>query len=194
MTVEKSCRIPPVLFLTVALFLAALSSQAMGQMKMEAPMKGMAGMAKAPQDTPSPPPVKAFLEGRVVYFIHTEVSDPAVGKILTDMMGGSPVLVVPSLAMAPDGMVANVFAFKNGLKKGDGPFGFTADVFDSPPGQPGYSPLRRVNLVYWKEGAAARELKSVREVMAAKEAGEISIEKTGIVANMPLLTWPGGTR
>ncbi len=58
----------------------------------------------------------------------------------------------------------------------------------------GYSPLRRVNLVYWEEEKRARVLKSAAEVIDAQRAGELRIESTGIVVNMPLLTWPGGER
>src|SRR5918996_2581434 len=82
------------------------------------------------------PPVKGYTEGKEISFIHTEASDPKVAKLLTDMMR-SRVLVVPSLASAPDAMLANVYVFKNGLK-GGGPFGFQPDVFDNPPSTAGY--------------------------------------------------------
>lgn len=138
------------------------------------------------------PPVKAYMEGRGIQFIHTEASDPNVAKLLTDMMG-SPVLVVPTLTQAPEAMLATVYVFKNGVK-GGGPFGFQPDVFDNPPGTNSYSPLRAVNVVTWKEERSARELKSAAEVKEAATKGEIVIEKPGIVVNMPFLTWPGGRR
>ena len=138
------------------------------------------------------PPVKAYTEGKEIKFIHTEASDPKVAELLTEMMG-SPVLVVPSLAQTPKEILADVYVFKNGVK-GDGPFGFQPDVFDNPPGMDGYRPLRSVNIVTWKNEKAARELKSATEIKAAEQAGEITIEKPGIVVNMPLLTWPGGRR
>lgn len=138
------------------------------------------------------PPVKGYLEGQEIYFIHTEASDAKVATLLTDMMG-SPVLVVPSLAEIADPMVANVYVFTNG-PFGEGPFQFQADVFDNPPGTNGYTPLRAVNLVKWKNEASARRLTSAAEVERASEGGEIRIERPGIVVNMPLLTWPGGRR
>jgi len=138
------------------------------------------------------PPVKAYTEGKEIRFIHTEASDPKVAELLTEMMR-SPVLVVPSLAQAPKELLADVYVFKNGVK-GDGPFGFQPDVFDNPPGTDGYRPLRSVNIVTWKNEKAARELKSAAEVKAAEQAGEITIERPGVVVNMPLLTWPGGRR
>jgi hypothetical protein len=141
---------------------------------------------------PRVPPVRGYLEGQEIEFIHTEASDPKVAKLLTDMMG-SPVLVVPSLAQAPGAMLANVYVFTNGVK-GSGPLQFQPDVFDQPPGTAGYSPLRTLLLVTWKDGQAARELKSAAEVQAAHTQGQVAIERPGVVINMPLLTWPGGRR
>ena len=70
----------------------------------------MAMDMKAPAAVPAG---KAYAEGQDIYFMHTEVSDEGVAKVLTDMMN-SPVLVVPSLAKASDEMLANVYVFKNG--------------------------------------------------------------------------------
>jgi hypothetical protein len=138
------------------------------------------------------PPVKGYAEGMQIRFIHTEASDPKVAELLTGMMR-SPVLLVPSLAQAPKETLADVYVFKNGVK-GDGPFGFQPDVFDNPPGMDGYRPLRAVNIVTWKNENAAGELRAAAEVKESAKRGEVTIEKSGVVVNMPLLTWPGGRR
>lgn len=138
------------------------------------------------------PPIKGYMEGKEIRFIHTEASDTNVAELLTDMMG-SPVLVVPSLAQAPKATLSNVYVFTNGIS-GEGPFKFQPDVFDNPPGTTGYSPLRALNLVTWKEEQIARKLKSVAEVEGAMEKGEVTIKQPGVVVNMPMLTWPGGRR
>jgi hypothetical protein len=150
------------------------------------------GYAVAYAMRPAVPPVKGYTEGREITFLHTEASDPKVAEMLSDMMK-SPVLVVPSLAQAPPELLANVWVFKNGVR-GEGPFKYQPDVFDSPPGSDGYRPLRAVHLVTWKNGRAARLLKSATEVKATEKAGEIAIEHPGVVVNMPLVTWPGGSR
>ncbi len=154
---------------------------------------GMGGMDAG--DVPRVPPVTGFSEGEEVHFIHPEVSDPEVAKTLTGMMG-SPVLVVPSLANTPEETLTNVYVFSNGVapEGARGAMRFQADVFDSPPGTEGYSPLRSLNLVTWKDPGAARVLKSVDEVKQSQQKGEITIERTGVVVNMPFLTWPGGQR
>jgi hypothetical protein len=77
------------------------------------------------------PLVKGYAEGREVLFQHTEVSDPKVAERLTDTMK-SPVLVVPSLAQAPEALVARVWVFTNGVR-GEGPFNYQPDVFDHLP-------------------------------------------------------------
>lgn len=138
------------------------------------------------------PPVDAYLDGERILFIHTEASDPSVAALLTGMKG-SPVVVVPSLAKASKEMLTPVYVFKNGVA-GEGPFKFQPDVFDGGPGAKGYSPLRELNLVTWKDGRKARELRRADEVVQAAASGEITIDKPGVVINMPLLTWPGGQR
>jgi hypothetical protein len=138
------------------------------------------------------PAVKGYTDGQEIRFIHTEASDPQVAQMLTNMMG-SPVLVVPSLAQTPDSMLGNVYVFTDGIN-GEGPFGFQPDVFDSPPGTGGYSPLRAVQLVSWVNESTARELRSADEIKQAEGRGALSIQRSGTVVNMPFLTWPGGQR
>ncbi|MCZ6588413.1 MAG: hypothetical protein O7B24_10775 [Alphaproteobacteria bacterium] len=193
-------------FLTIALLSAApVWAQGMkGSMKpMEGmepakginPMAGMGGM-KMPANAPTVPAVTGYSEGQEILFIHTETSDPKIAKILTDMMGGSPVLVVPALAKAPKELLAPVYVFTNG-KTGDGPtgpLGGQADIFEHPPGDAGYRPLRAVTLITWNDVMAARVLKSTAELRGVIDSGAVSVKQTGVVVNMPFLTWPGGTR
>ena len=138
------------------------------------------------------PAGKAYAEGKEIYFVHTEASDAGVAETLTNMMQ-SPVVHVPSLASVPDEVLANVYVFTNGVE-GSGPFGFQADVFDNPPGTAGYTPLRSLNVITWAEGATARELKSVTEILEAESNGNLTIEQPGVVINMPFVVWDGGQR
>src|SRR6266851_4114086 len=106
----------------------------------------MGGMGMAPA-------VNGYAEGQPVRFMHTEASDRAIADMLTGMMG-SLVLLVRELAQASTAMLANVYVFANGVK-GEGPLGFQADVFDSPPGTPGYRPLRTLLKVTWNNPQTA---------------------------------------
>jgi hypothetical protein len=139
------------------------------------------------------PPVAGFYDGEEVFFIHPEASDAEVADMLTEMMAGSPVLVVPQLADVPDSARDDVFVFTNGVE-GMGPFGFQPDVFASAPGDDAYSPLRTVVLATWIDEDQANALRSADEVNAAADAGEIDLEHTDVVVNMPFLTWPDGQR
>lgn len=139
------------------------------------------------------PLVTGFYEGGEVLFIHTEASDPDVAQMLTEMMDGPLVVLVPELGQASESLLANVFVFTNGIE-GDGPFGFQSDIFDAVPGDEGYRPLRAVNLVEWRERVEARELRSVSELKAAEDKGEVTISQPGLVVNMPILVWPDGSR
>ena len=143
-------------------------------------------------DAPTVPAGLAYVDGQEIRFMHTEVSDPGVADVLTKMMA-SPVLVVPSLAQAPEALLANAYVFKNGVK-GMGPLGFQPDVFDNPPGSQGHSPLRKIIFVTWKDEGNARELKSLAEVLELEQAGELTLETSNVVVNMPFVTWPGGQR
>ena len=105
-------------------------------------------------------------------------------------------MVVPALAMAPKELLARVYVFTNGMT-GDGPtgpLGGQADIFEHPPGDPGYRPLRAVTLVTWKDEKSARTLKSIAELQSVIDIGAVSLEEPGVVVNMPFLTWPGGQR
>ena len=181
-------------FFAIAL-LAATPVWAQGTKGTMKPMAAMGGM-KMPANAPTVPPVTGYSEGQEILFIHTETSDPKIAKILTDMMGGSPVLVVPALASAAKELLAPVYVFTNG-KTGDGPagpLGGQADIFPHPPGDAAYRPLRAVNLVTWRDEQAARVLKSMAALQRIIYSRAVSVKDAGIVVNMPFLTWPGGSR
>lgn len=154
------------------------------------PMAAQGADAMATQNLT--PPVKGLYRGKDVLFIHTEASDRQVAEMLTGMMGPK-VLLVPTLAKIPQELLADVYVFTNGVK-GDGPFGFQVDVFSSTPAQSGYTPLRAVRLVTWKDGVPPRLLSSVEEIQAAARKAEVTLKRPGVVVNMPMLVWPGGTR
>ena len=138
------------------------------------------------------PLVKGYYNGGDLYFIHTEASDSSVAHMLTEMMGPR-VVYVPKLAQTLDTLLADIYVFKNGVE-GHGPFGFQPDVFGSVPGDPGYSPLRSIHLVQWKEDADPEELLTADAIKQAEEEGRLTIQESGIVVNMPVLVWPGGHR
>lgn len=141
---------------------------------------------------PVVPPVRGYGDGEEILFLHTEASAPEIAELLTEMMG-SPVMVVPALTNVPEEALANVYVFTNGIE-GMGPLGFQPDIFDNLPGSEGYTPLRAINLITWVNPEEARLLTSVEEVEAALDASEITLERPGVVVNMPIIQWPEGKR
>lgn len=153
----------------------------------------MAGVDTA--DVPRVPLVADNTEGVQIFFAHIEVSDPEMGRVMTDMMG-SPVPVLPSLAVVGDDILTTVWAFTNGVQP-DGPRGpldLQLDVLNHPVGSEGYRPQRMRYLVNWSDSAMPRFLTSAAEVEAAIATGELAAERTGGVVNAAFLTWPDGQR
>jgi len=141
------------------------------------------------------PMIDGYYNGEKVFFLHTEVSDKAMAEMMT-MMVNFPTLHVSDLKnMSPDEM-AKVYVFTNGISGsapyGGGPFMYQIDVFDSVPNQMGYSQFRVPHLVTWNENSTPRILISVDEIMEAESNGELSIQKTGNVVNVPMVVWKSG--
>ncbi len=134
--------------------------------------------------------------GTKVYFIHTEVSDKDIADMMTDMTN-FPTLHVSTLTNIPPKDLGKVYVFANGIPRssefprphGGGPFGFQEDVFDSIPGQEQYIQFKVPQLVKWNEGVNPRILTSVDKILQAQADGELSIQQTDIVVNMPIIVW-----
>lgn len=139
------------------------------------PLAAMAG------STVDMPLVRGFANGQPVYYIQTEASDAGVAA-------GQGVHFVPKLAnvlSASNSAVDDIYVVTN----------FTQpNILASTPSPVGplntngeYSPLWQVNLVTWNAGATPKTLKSEAEVLAAQDAGYVTLAKPGIVVNCPVL-------
>ena len=137
------------------------------------------------------PLINGYVKGHEVSYITTEASDKKVADHLTNLTGAR-VTYAPSLNYTPAASLGNIYEFKNGIK-GTGPEGFQPNVADSQPGDPGYSPVWRINLVEWKQGIAPRELKSETDIVAARDKGDLSIEPANVIVNCPFVKWNGGS-
>lgn len=128
------------------------------------------------------PVSRAWVDGRRVQYITTDVSDVAMAQ----MMG---VNHVPGLAFAlkaapGQAFVERVYKFPNAEQ---------ISIFQSAPNPVGaenrdqsYSPLWRVVMVRWADAAQKRELRSEEELLAAEDKQELSLEVTDIVVNCPV--------
>jgi len=152
-------------------------------------MSGMQFNVDAPITMPL---IDGYYNGEKVFFVHTEVSDKDISEMLT-MMVNFPTLHVSALKnISPDDL-ATVYIFTNGIPGsgpyGGGPFFFQIDIFDAVPGQNAYSQFRSPHLVTWSENSSPRLLTSVEDLLEAEANGEVTIEKTDLVVNAPMIVW-----
>ncbi len=144
--------------------------------------------ASVPIDIPL---AKGYENGHEIFFIATDVSDQKTADQITKMINFT-VNVAPVLSQTPDSARGQAFVFTNGVP-GKGPNGFQIPVLNAKPGDEGYSPLVQINMVTWKNESSVKELKSVQEIMTAQQSGQLSLDKTNIIANHPAVKWDGGS-
>ena len=138
------------------------------------------------------PMIDGYYKGNKVYFVHTEVSDSAMAEMMSKMIN-FPTLHVPELKNIPEDQMARVYVFTNGVPGsepyGGGPFMFQIDVFDSIPGQKKYSQFRIPYLVTWNNDTKPSILNSESAILKAESDGKVTIEKSNLVVNVPMITW-----
>lgn len=76
--------------------------------------------------------------------------------------------------------VAPIWGFTNGASE-------QKNVIDVVPGDRGYTPLWQVNMVTWNDGVTPRVLRSAAAIRQARDAGQLSIRRTSMVVNCPVV-------
>ena len=133
---------------------------------------------------------QGFYNGESVYYIITDSSDPTHAEIITENQGWK-VELAPLLANAPDAALSKTYMFTNGVT-GEGVHGFQGEVFTSTPAQSDiYSALTSHVHVTWND-AKPRILDSDEMIMAAADAGDVTLTEVSVVLNMPQIVWPDG--
>jgi hypothetical protein len=141
------------------------------------------------------PLMKGYENGNEIFFIATDASDNQTAAQITNATGFK-VNFAPLLAMIPEEARGQAYVFENGIE-GEGPLGFQLPIINARPGQEGYSPLLQINLVRWNQEASAAtqptELRSEQDIIAASNAGQLTINKTDVIVNHPAVQWQGGS-
>jgi hypothetical protein len=138
------------------------------------------------------PLMKGYENGNEIFFIAADASDNETATQITNATGFK-VNFAPLLARTPEQARGQAYVFENGIE-GEGPLGFQVLVINARPGQEGYSPLLQINLVRWnQEAAQPTELRSEQDIIAASNAGQLTINKTGVIVNHPAVQWQGGS-
>ena len=94
------------------------------------------------------PLTMGYVNGNEIFYISTEASVEDVANHLTDLTGFR-VAYIPALQFTPEELLAQIYAFTNGVE-GSGAFGFQSQVADSQPGDEKYNHLWNVNAVTMK--------------------------------------------
>ena len=129
------------------------------------------------------PVSKGYVDGKIAYFIATDASDKEAVESIANNTGYQ-INFAPILAQTPESERGQGYLFLNGIK-GEAPNGFQLPVASAVPGDEDYSPIWESNFVTWNDNATARELKSVEEILAAQNNGELNIAETNIIVNSP---------
>lgn len=137
------------------------------------------------------PLMKGYENGNEVYFIATDASDNQTATQIANETGFK-VNFAPIITKTPEAARGQAYIFTNGIP-GQGPFGFQLPVLNAKPGDQGYSPLLQVNMVEWNQGVAAKEIKSVQDIMASQQNGSLTVTKTDTIVNHPAIKWEGGS-
>jgi hypothetical protein len=130
------------------------------------------------------PLVHCWYKGKVAYYIQTEASDKALAE-------QQDVNYVPQLANAISaGAVDDIYHVTNFTQGNVIP---SALIPAGPSNtDPNYTPLWQLSLVTWNSGSAPYLLKSEEDLLNARDQGLLSIVKTNIVINCPVIYTPFG--
>ena len=132
------------------------------------------------------PLIPGWYDGQQIFYLQTEASDQALAT-------SQQATYVPRLANAANGdpsAVDDIYAVTNFTQSNIVP---SAPIPIGPNNtDPEYTPLWQVTTVTWANPAHAHLLTSEEEVKAAEAAGEVTLVKTDIVVNCPIIYSPQG--
>lgn len=133
------------------------------------------------------PLVPGWFEGKPVWYVTTDMSDPVMAKAAN-------VNYVPSLANAlpaeprvpgTPSSIDRIYKFMN-FDQGSVLPSIPQPLGGSNSNQQ-YSPLWQLYAVYWEKGTMPHELHSEQEVLEAQDQGRIRIEALRIIVNCPVV-------
>ncbi len=133
----------------------------------------------------------AWYNGEEVAYVTTDVSDRDIARLKNANYAPRLRDAIPKYPKPPQVKTAleRVYSFPNNEQ--------THTVFPSAPEPLGYlsedrrySPLWIMYAVVWKDPSQARELKSEEAIFVAEEEGLVTIERTDVVLNCPVIPFP----
>ncbi|RXZ32361.1 hypothetical protein D9O50_16515 [Oxalobacteraceae bacterium CAVE-383] len=135
------------------------------------------------------PLVSGWFEGREVQYVTTDVSDPdAAVEMGANYVPRLANAIVPAAPGKP-GAVERIYRVANFMQ------GSILPSIPDPVGAANrnrnYSPIWQVYVVTWAAGATPHELRAEEEVLDAEDKGQVTIAKSNIVVNCPVVFFAG---
>jgi hypothetical protein len=121
---------------------------------------------------------QGIYDGDPVFYIRTDASDSAFAQ--ENRLVHVPLL---NAALTAEGATSDIYTFSNGVDE-------QFPVISHIPDQEGYSPAWRVHQVTFN--GAPTLFQFVGDILAAADAGDVTIETLPLIINCPLVKWPGG--
>jgi hypothetical protein len=135
------------------------------------------------------PLVQGWYDGEQVLYIQTEVSDPDEAKAQNVNYVPRLANAIPADANSPSSVddiyVVSGFTQGNVIPSAPNPAGPENQDTD-------YSPLWQVSVVTWAQGTTPYLLTSEQAIFTARDQGLVTIAKTNIVVNCPVMFTPSG--
>jgi hypothetical protein len=138
------------------------------------------------------PAIAGWYDGMRVYYVTTEITDPTMARNAGVTYAPRLEDAVPEYPKPPElrTVLERVYKFPGNEQDA---------VFASAPTPPGpessdkaYSPLWLAYMVRWNDRSHARVLTSEEAIQAAADANEVSVERTSIVINCPIVWTESG--
>jgi hypothetical protein len=132
------------------------------------------------------PLVAGWFNGKVAYYVSTDASDAGVASA----MGANYVPALANALTASPSAVDDIYAVTNFKQSNILP---SAPVPAGPKNaSTAYTPLWQVSTVTWAAGTQPYTLKSEADVRAAESSRLVTVSKTNIVVNCPIVFTPEG--
>ncbi|MDQ2841514.1 MAG: hypothetical protein M3Y72_10855 [Acidobacteriota bacterium] len=132
------------------------------------------------------PLVFCWYKGRVLFYIRIDTSDQPTAE----QQGLNYVPQLANVLTSQPAAYDDIYTFTNFQQ---------FNVVPSAPHPVGpknvdrtYQPLWQVSQVAWNSGKQPRTLRSEEEILAAKSEGEVTVTKTNVVINCPIIFTPEG--
>ncbi len=179
---KRAARVLAYTFVTGALLSAGAPAQAQDDNFQGTPQTNGVSTEKA---TATLPLIFCWYKGEVLFYIRTDTSDQATAQ----QQGLNYVPQLANVLTSSPAAYDDIYTFTNFNQ---------FNVVPSAPDPVGpkstdhtYQPLWQVSEVAWNAGSKARTLRSEDEILAAAKGGEVTITKTNVVINCPIVFRPG---